>query len=448
MRASSLHPKSKSPAECSSTQRDLFNHSVLAHDVADTTLLCRNHAEKATGTMQTRQLKALEIATTSSITQSGDVWLVPSQSTGTKYTIRLSPFSCSCPDFEKRQQACKHLLAVLEFIQHNATGQPIPTPEPVRKPTYKQAWHEYNAAQVNEKSKLLSLLSELCQNIEEPVQTFGRPRASVADIIFAACLKVYGGMSGRRNQSDLHDALQRGYISKPLHYNTISKYLEREDLTPYLKQLIVESSLPLKAVEEDFAVDSSGFSTVQFKRWFHAKYGAAQTIDRREWVKVHLMCGVTTNIVTSVEISSAHAGDSPYFRPLVEQTARNFTMREVSADKAYSSEKNLKLVLTKQAMPYIAFKVNATGGDKRSSSVWKRMYLLYQYNEERFMQHYHKRSNVETTFSMIKAKFGERLRSKTEVAQTNEVLCKVLCHNLCCVIQSMYELGVDVDFSA
>jgi hypothetical protein len=48
---------------------------------------------------------------------------------------------------------------------------------------------------------------------------------------------------------------------------------------------------------------------------------------------------------------------------------------------------------------------------------------------------------------MIKAKFGERLRSKTETAQVNEALCKVLCHNLCVVIQSMYELGVDPSFS-
>jgi transposase len=62
------------------------------------------------------------------------------------------------------------------------------------------------------------------------------------------------------------------------------------------------------------------------------------------------------------------------------------------------------------------------------------------------MEHYHKRSNVEMTFSMIKAKFGERLRSKSVVAQTNEVLCKVLCHNLCCVIQSIYELGVEPTF--
>lgn len=397
--------------------------------------------------MEVRQLKALEIAATSRIAQSGDVWLVPSQSRGTRYSVRLSPLSCSCPDFEARGQACKHLLAVLELIQHNATGQVIPTTEPVRKPTYKQEWHEYNLAQVNEKSKLLSLLSELCQNIEEPRQTFGRPRALVADIIFASCLKVYGGMSGRRNQSDLREAIQRGYISKPIHYNTLSKYLEREDLTPYLKQLIIESSLPLKGVEDDFAVDSSGFSTVQFKRWFDAKYGKAQTIDKRQWIKVHLMCGCKTNIVTSIEITHAHAGDSPQFAPLVEKTAENFVMNSVCADKAYSSEKNLHLVLVKAAQPYIAFRSNATAANKRSGSVWKRLFLQYQYNQEWFMEHYHRRSNVESTFSMIKAKFGERLRSKTHAAQVNEVLCKILCHNLCCVIQSMYELGIEVDFS-
>lgn len=66
------------------------------------------------------------------------------------------------------------------------------------------------------------------------------------------------------------------------------------------------------------------------------------------------------------------------------------------------------------------------------------MYHLYHFNSERFMQSYHKRSNVETTFHMIKAKFGIALRSKTKTAQINEALCKVLCHNICCLIQSRF----------
>lgn len=46
------------------------------------------------------------------------------------------------------------------------------------------------------------------------------------------------------------------------------------------------------------------------------------------------------------------------------------------------------------------------------------------------MAHIHKRSNVETAFSMIKSKFGDSVRSKTDVGQVNEVLAKVLCHNI------------------
>lgn len=43
---------------------------------------------------------------------------------------------------------------------------------------------------------------------------------------------------------------------------------------------------------------------------------------------------------------------------------------------------------------------------------------------------------------MIKAKFGDSVRSKMRTAQIDEALCKVLCHNLCCLIQSMYELNL------
>lgn len=60
--------------------------------------------------------------------------------------------------------------------------------------------------------------------------------------------------------------------------------------------------------------------------------------------------------------------------------------------------------------------------------------------------HYHKRSNVESTFSMVKSKFGEFVRSKLPTAQVNEVLCKILAHNLCVLIQSHDELRIEATF--
>ena len=47
---------------------------------------------------------------------------------------------------------------------------------------------------------------------------------------------------------------------------------------------------------------------------------------------------------------------------------------------------------------------------------------------------------------MMKTKFGDSVRSKTEVAMKNEVLAKTLCHNICVLIRSIYEDGLAVDF--
>ena len=89
------------------------------------------------------------------------------------------------------------------------------------------------------------------------------------------------------------------------HYNSVFKYLESETLTPYLYELISLSAQPLTNIEEDFAVDSSGFSTGQFMRWLDVKYGTKE--DRRQWLKLHLTCGVKTNIVTAVQVTDGLA---------------------------------------------------------------------------------------------------------------------------------------------
>lgn len=121
-------------------------------------------------------------------------------------------------------------------------------------------------------------------------------------------------------------------------------------------------------------------------------------------------------------------------------------MKEVSADKAYLGNSNFKATLKHGAIPYIPFKSNSLPDG--NGALWARIYHFYNFQREEFLQHYHKRSNVETTFHMIKAKFGLRLRSKTPVAQMNEALCKVLAHNICCVIQSIHELEIEPTFHA
>ena len=80
------------------------------------------------------------------------------------------------------------------------------------------------------------------------------------------------------------------------------------------------------------------------------------------------------------------------------------------------------------------------------TGAWRKMYHYFELKRKEFLQHYHKRSNVESTFSMMKRKFADGVRSKTDVAMTNKVLCKVLCHNLVVLINEVYELGIDPVF--
>jgi len=95
--------------------------------------------------------------------------------------------------------------------------------------------------------------------------------------------------------------------------------------------------------------------------------------------------------------------------------------------------------------PAILSRSHFATGAARGSGLWNRLYHYYHLHHETFLEHYHRRSLAESTFSMIKAKFGANPRSKTPVAQTNELLCKVLCHNICVLIQSTYELEIEVD---
>ena len=401
--------------------------------------------------MEARQQRGLELAATKKIQAKGELWVVPSQAGIGNYTVDMKhdPPTCSCLDHETRGVTCKHIFAVTYVVtrEQGADGSTTVTESLTvtsTKQTYTQNWPAYNAAQTNEKDKFQVLLSDLCRGISEPkARKTGRPSLPLSDAIFSAVFKVYSTVSGRRFMSDLREAKTRGYVSKTPHYNSIFNYLENPSLTPVLRTLITESSLPLKSVEIDFAVDSSGFSTSRFVRWFDIKYGKERA--EHEWVKCHLMCGVKTNIVTAIEIGDRYAHDNPFFPTMVESTAKNFQIAEVSADKGYASIESADAVTKAGGTPFIAFKSNATGA---SGGAWKKMFHYFMFRRDEFVQHYHKRSNVESTFSMMKRKFGDGLRSKTDTAMVNETLCKVLCHNLVVLIHETRELGIDVNFGA
>lgn len=281
----------------------------------------------STGTVNSRESRGAQIAATSHLRKRGEDWLVPSQSGKGTYRVQMGKprATCTCPDHQLRRSKCKHIRAVEISIKREALPDGTTIVTETRRTTYKQNWPAYNKAQTNETARVAELLCGLCRGIVQPVQTKGRPRLALSDVVFSAVFKVYSTMSGRRATSDLDAWKDKGYLTHAPHYNSVFDYLEDASLTPILKMMIEESASPLKAVETDFAVDASGFSTSRFVRWYDHKYGGEGR--ERVWLKAHLMVGVKTNIVTSVEITPSTHHDSPYLPQLVKATAGRFGVK-------------------------------------------------------------------------------------------------------------------------
>jgi hypothetical protein len=54
---------------------------------------------------------------------------------------------------------------------------------------------------------------------------------------FASVYKVYVGFSSRRFTTDLRDAFVEGHIDTRPHFNSVSNYLAKPELTDILKEL-------------------------------------------------------------------------------------------------------------------------------------------------------------------------------------------------------------------
>src|SRR3989344_5136392 len=395
--------------------------------------------------IEIRKVKGLEIAKTSRISKVGNNWHVPSQSGSGFYIVQSNGFgaTCTCPDYELRKCKCKHVFAVEFVVTKEVDNEGNVTITQTIRKTYSQNWSKYDKASINQKSLFMKLLKDITSNLKQPDYEFGRPTLPISDMAYSSVMKVFTTFSLRRFMSDMQIAKEKGYINAMPCYASVGHFMQKKEITPLLVSMITLTSLPLRTIEKDFAIDSTGFGTSIFQRWYSFKYG--KEISSRKWVKCHFITGAKTNIIPSVKITTEFDNDCPQLSELVNKATENFNMEELSGDKAYLSQQNLEIIDEKGALPFIPFKTNSQAN--KNGMIWKKMFYFFQLNNEDFLQHYHKRSNAETSVMMVKSKFGGSVRSKTWIAQINEVLCKIICHNIVCVIHEMHSLGIEPNFN-
>jgi hypothetical protein len=370
------------------------------------------------------------------------IWLVPSSKSPRKrYAVDLDPTnpSCTCPDHQQTGEKCKHIFAVLEIRGGDAGTVPAPAPTPPR-PNPERDWSLYNETQENEEDEFEPLLDVICRGIREPPRERGRPPNPWSDQVFAATSKVYLEKSARRVMSRLNRAYRDGYLTKPVCFNTISSFLEKEAATDILNDLIIRTSFAAVPFERVFAADSTGFAGSKFVRWQDIKY---RGLLEHVWAKMHIMAGTETHMITAVVIKERDAADLGQLPELLRITAQNFIIEEVLCDRVYNTAANQQLIADIGARAFIPPKSTHTG---RRGGIFKAKLIEWNENREESLVHYGQRAQVETAFSMIKMKFGDSLRSKNELPMKNEALAKALCHNIYCLIRMVHERKMNLDF--
>ncbi len=324
-------------------------------------------------------------------------------------------------------------------------------------------WHLYNEAQTNEGLDYFALLGGLADIVNLldldylPRAGRGKPRCYLGTMIFCLVHKAYSTLSARRLQSQLKIAASLGYLRAPLPtcgdgghsklhipaFNTVLEYQRASWMTPILLELVTLSAAPVRRVETGFAVDGTGWSIRLYERWLDHRLESEST--RQGWVKLHLVSGVSTNVVARAVVSPGSHHDNPYFRGLVAKTTEHFDVRRVMADMAYSSRLNHQQAQDLGFALFVPYKANTVAPDD-DGTAWSRDWQLFDLLPAFFYEAYHKRSNVESTNSSLKRLFPAELRTEEFEGHVNELLCKLIAYNLVVSAREMRMRGIVPDF--
>lgn len=382
------------------------------------------------------------------------VWSVPSETGVGRYRVSLDGerWSCTCRDFAARRcEPCKHIFAVIELTLPTDKAESAPP----RRRHYTQDWAAYDRGQTQETKLLGAFLHDLLDTVAELPRlpgSPGRPPISLRDSLYCTILKVHSGLSGRRAHGAYGVASGQGLLGQVPSYMVASRLLNRSDVTPILYRLVSLSALPLAGLEDGgiVAPDSTGIQTTSFGAWREVKHGEQRV---KRWLKLHALVGTKTHAVLRAVVGDEYSGDSVQLGPMLrEAVAEGFNPSGIVADKGYLARENYELAGSMGIEPLIPFKANTVSNEVnrirgvKNPASWEKAYHLFQANRAEFDQRYHRRSNVESVFSAIKRKFGENIRSKSKIAQVNEVLCKLIAYNLTVVIHEMYENGIAPQF--
>ncbi|MBI2105881.1 transposase [Candidatus Woesearchaeota archaeon] len=288
----------------------------------------------------------------------------------------------------------------------------------------------------------------LTLNLPNGYKGTGRKSVPLKEKIIIGCVKQYHLRGARRTVYHVKSAYNENYLKatnfSDNYFNRINDYINDPSLTPYIQKLITRLSEPLIQNENFFACDGTGFKESSGKRRY--KDIRTDKEKKRSYTGLHAICGVNSHVIPYAIVAKGYEHDSKFFEELVLKTKEKFHIKEIYVDTAYHSKKHSFFCESLNIKLYVKPKENTVAKPMDYTS-WKRDVIRYYEDaEQKEKRRYSLRANVEASFHMLKTVLSDFTRHKNHTARINELLLRVACHNIRCLILAYFHDKIDFPF--
>ena len=171
-------------------------------------------------------------------------------------------------------------------------------------------------------------------------------------------------------------------------------------------------------------IDASGISIIGRSIWYCIRI--QKNIVKRDCDKTHIAVCSDILLIMNWRITAWRKNDCPFFKILLKPFK---ILGRVLADKGYLSRENFQLVADKDGELFIPFKKGITAKSK-SNPAWKYAFHFWKALKGIYESIYHQRSRIESVFSALKRRYGDKLYCKKAGMRRKEMALRFIAYNL------------------
>jgi transposase len=228
----------------------------------------------------------------------------------------------------------------------------------------------------------------------------GRPKHNPTDGAKVVLMAQYFGLSNRAAQGYMLLFKEKLDLTTIYSYKTIERAYSDMEIRAILEEVFELTNVPVRDLEHTFGPDATGLSTSSKQNY---ETDRAKNQTKKGYEKILVMVGLKYKLISSFKFTRKSVDhESPYFESLLRETARRYGRVDlVAGDAAYLSRANCDLVASVGAVPRFYPKKGSTLRQK-GSKAWRKMLEDLTADPQKWLEEYHKRSNVEGCFSTLK----------------------------------------------